>query len=68
MFDRNELFNSKNPKDNILCKDCKYKIGKTNYSNNYRKACCAKFEYPICKPYGVLHNISGCTFYTKEKE
>ena len=65
---KNEIFKPAIISDNILCKDCKYRIGKTNFSNNYHKAYCAKYEYPNRKPYGILiENERKCMYYQKDE-
>lgn len=66
MIDKNEVFNTKQVPDNIICKNCKYKIGKTNFSNDYHKAFCAKYEYPDKKPYDVLIKHKECSLFEEE--
>ena len=68
MINENEVFYSSSPKDDILCKNCKYKIGKTNFSNNYHKAYCGKYEYPNRKPYDILiEKERKCMYYQKDE-
>lgn len=66
-FDDNEMFNCHSPDADIICKDCANKIGKTQFSNDYRKISCKVFEWPKTKPIGILTNNENCEYYNQEK-
>ncbi len=63
-----ELFGCVSPSDEIKCKDCKYKIGETIFSNEYHKASCKKYEYPNEKPPKILLENGDCKYYEKEDD
>ena len=56
MMDNNERFNCKSPDDDIVCKTCKFKIGKTEFSNDYHKI----------KQIEVLTEGADCAEYKEE--
>ena len=67
MMDNNERFNCKSPDDDIVCKTCKFKIGKTEFSDDYHKISCQKFEWPKVKPISILTEGDDCEEYEKEE-
>lgn len=66
MINVNEKFNCVSPANDIKCATCKNKIGNSAFSNDYRKACCKVFEYPVFKPVEILTENADCKFYEKE--
>lgn len=64
----NENFNTEVPQDNILCKNCKFRLpsvevaGKTVDRSGYGS--CAKYDL---KPQDVLWNAAYCPRYRKEE-
>ena len=62
-----EEFNNKGISDDIQCKDCEFKIGDDEYSNDYRKGSCQIYPYPELKPQSVMMNNGKCESYRKEK-
>lgn len=66
-FDDKEMFNCHSPDDDIVCKDCKYRIGNTLFSNDYHKISCQVFEWPKTKPIEILVSHEDCERYEKEE-
>lgn len=56
-------FSSKEPAEDIECKDCIFKDDGTVYSNDYRKGNCMQFPFPSMKPMGVLLKSRKCPKY-----
>ena len=69
-MEQNEMFMSKVPKDNIKCKDCKFRMENVvvmgNLIKRYTYGQCDIYEYPDTKPYAVLFEGADCEYYEKE--
>lgn len=72
VVDKNEMFHSTVPKDDIICKDCLFRmndvevIGKLVRRHTYGQ--CDVFTYPDTKPMAVLFEGANCPFYKHDDE
>lgn len=69
-MDRDEIWTSVKPKENIKCKTCAFKLddvvvaGKLYKRHTYGN--CSMYEPPDTKPNAVLFEGADCEFYVKE--
>lgn len=70
-MEKDEMFRSKVPKDNIKCKDCAFRMenvvvmGKLIKRHTYGQ--CDIFTYPDTKPSAILFEGADCPYYEKDK-
>lgn len=67
MLDKNEMFNSTTPKNDIVCKDCVHRLRPVTVAGKEIK----RHTYGTCgmyenKPSGILWDGDKCDFYEKE--
>lgn len=68
-MEKDEMFRSKVPKDNIVCKDCIFRLESIVVAGELYKrhtnGQCDIFTYPDTKPMAVLFEGADCPYYKK---
>jgi hypothetical protein len=63
-----ERFNTIVPSKDIICKDCIFKNGGTEMSDDYTKSYCQIYKHPNAKPSRILFEKGLCEYYHKEEQ